>query len=173
MSKHVYEPKRHGLIKIYVDADACPVKNEVVRVAKRYGLKVYLVSNSAMQIPQDELVKVVVVKDHFDAADDWIAEHIHAKDIAVSHDVLLASRCLKKGARVIDPKGRVFAEESIGEALANRDLMAYLRDMGSMAGGPAPYEKRDRSRFLQRLDDLIQAALKEKRARHEERPKAL
>jgi len=153
------------LIKIYVDADACPVKNEVVRVAKRYGLKVYLASNSGLQIPQDELVNVVVVKDHFDAADDWIAEHIHAKDIAVSADIPLASRCLKKGARVIDPKGRVFTEESIGEALANRELMAYLRNMGNMTGGPAPYQKQDRSRFLQRLDDLIQAALKEKRSR--------
>jgi uncharacterized protein len=173
MTKHVDESKGHGMIKIYVDADACPVKNEVLRVAKRYGLKVYLAANSPMQIPQDEFVKVVVVKDHLDAADDWIAEHIHAKDIAVSHDVPLASRCLKKGARVIDPKGRVFTEESIGEALASRDLMAYLREMGNMTGGPAPYEKRDRSRFLQRLDDLIQAALKEKRARHEERPKAL
>ena len=153
------------MIKIYVDADACPVKNEVVRVAKRYGLKVYLASNSGLQIPQDELVNVVVVKDHFDAADDWIAEHIHAKDIAVSADIPLASRCLKKGARVIDPKGRVFTEESIGEALANRELMAYLRNMGNMTGGPAPYQKQDRSRFLQRLDDLIQAALKEKRSR--------
>ena len=147
------------------------MKNEAIRVAKRYGLKVYLASNSDIQIPQDELVKVVVVKDHFDAADDWIAEHIHAKDIAVSADIPLASRCLKKGARVIDPKGRVFTEESIGEALASRELMAYLREMGNMTGGPAPYEKRDRSRFLQRLDDLIQAVLKEKRSRNEERPK--
>jgi uncharacterized protein len=171
MCGHPPEPKGHDLIKIYVDADACPVKNEVVRVAKRYGLKVFLASNSDMQIPQDELVKVVVVNDHLDAADDWIAEHIHAKDIAVSADIPLASRCLKKGARVIDPKGRVFTEESIGEALANRELMAYLRGMGTMTGGPAPYQKRDRSRFLQRLDDLIQAALKEKRSRDEERLK--
>jgi hypothetical protein len=145
------------LIKIYVDADASPVKNEVVRVAKRYGLKVYLASNSDIQIPQDELVKVVVVKDHFDAADDWIAEHITENDVAVSADIPLAARCLKKGARVLDPKGRVFTEESIGSALANRDIMTYLRDMGTMVGGSLPYDKKDRSRFLQRLDDLIHA----------------
>ena len=151
------------MIKIYVDADASPVKNEVVRVAKRYGLKVYLVSNSEMQIGQDELVEMVIVSGNFDAADDWIAEHVTDQDIVISGDIPLASRCLEKGARVIGPKGRVFTEESIGEALANRQLMAYLREMGNMTGGPAPYGKRDRSRFLQRLDDLIQAAFKGQR----------
>lgn len=160
---HIPEPKGHCLIEIYVDADACPVKNEVFRVAKRYGLKVYLVSNSGMRIPQDLLVEMVVVNDHFDAADDWIAVNINDNDIAVSDDILLASRCLEKGARVLDSKGRVFTEESIGDALANRELMAYLRDMGNITGGPAPYEKRDRSRFLQHLDGLIQAVLREKR----------
>jgi hypothetical protein len=151
------------LINIYVDADASPVKNEVLRVAKRYGLKVYLVSNSVMKIPQDKLVETIVVGGHLDAADDWIVDHIADNDIAVSADVPLASRCLKKGARVLDPKGRIFTEESIGSALANRDLMTYLRDMGNMTGGAAPYDKRDRSRFLQRLDDLIQAVLRGKR----------
>jgi len=150
------------LINIYVDADATPVKNEVLRVAKRYGLKVYLVSNSVIRIPHDKLVEMILVAGHLDAADDWIVDHIADNDIAVSADIPLVSRCLKKGARVLDPKGRVFTEESIGSALANRDLMTYLRDTGNMTGGAAPYDKRDRSRFLQRLDDLIQAVLRGK-----------
>jgi len=151
------------LIKIYVDADASPVRSEVVRVAKRYGLKVYLVANSEMQVGQDESVEMVVVGGSFDAADDWIAERVIDQDIVVTGDIPLASRCLEKGARVIDPKGRVFTEESIGEALADRELMAYLRDIGEIAGVRAPYSKRDRSRFLQRLDDLIQAVFKARR----------
>ena len=164
--KAAKRPELEGLIalvEIYVDADATPVKNEVVRVAKRYGLKVYLVSNSEIQIGQDESVEMVIVSGNFDAADDWIAERATHRDIVVSGDIPLASRCLEKGARVIDPKGRVFTEESIGEALANRELMAYLRDMGNITRGPAPYGKRDRSNFLQRLDDLIQAAFKGQR----------
>ena len=151
------------MVKIYVDADASPVKNEVVRVAKRYGLKVYLVANSEMQVGQDESVEMVIVGGGFDAADDWIAERVIDQDIVVTGDIPLASRCLEKGARVIDPKGRVFTEESIGEALADRELMAYLRDIGEIAGVRAPYSKRDRSRFLQRLDDLIQAVFKARR----------
>jgi len=151
------------LIKIYVDADASPVKSEVMRVAKRYGLKVYFVSNSEMQIERDASVELVIVSGKFDAADDWIAEHVTDQDIVVSGDIPLASRCLQKGARVIGPKGRVFTAESIGDALANRQLMAYLRDMGNLTKGPAPYLKQDRSRFLQRLDDLIQATFKEQR----------
>jgi uncharacterized protein len=148
------------LIKIYVDADACPVKNEVFRVALRYGLKVYVVANSMLRIPQEELFELVIVNEQFDAADDWIAEHVNANDVAVSADIPLAARCLEKGARMLDPKGRVFTEDSIGAALASREFLAYLRDMGNITGGPAPFEKRDRSRFLQRLDDVIQAALK-------------
>jgi len=151
------------LVKLYVDADASPVKNEVIKVAKRYGLTVYLVSNSRLQIGQDDSVEMVIVSGDFDAADDWIAERVTNQDIVVSGDIPFASRCLEKGARVIDPKGRVFTEESIGEALANRQLMAYLRDMGNLTRGPAPYGKRDRSRFLQRLDNLIQATFKEQR----------
>ena len=156
------------MITIYVDADGCPVKNEVYRVAKRYGLKVYLVSNSRMRIPQEELFELVIVDEQFNAADDWIVEQVKDDDIVVSADIPLAARCLEKGARVIDPKGRVFTKESIGDALANRELMAYLRDMGNMTGGPAPFEKRDRSRFLQRLDDIIQAAVRARKS--EERP---
>jgi uncharacterized protein YaiI (UPF0178 family) len=145
---------------IYIDADGCPVKNEVYRVAKRFGLKVYVVSNSRMGIPQEELIKLVIVNEGFNAADDWIVEEVRDNDIVVSSDIPLAARCLEKGARVIDPKGRVFSKETIGDALANRGLMAYLRDMGDVTGGPAPFEKRDRSRFLHRLDEVIQAGLR-------------
>ena len=143
---------------IYIDADGCPVKNEVYRVAKRFGLRVYLVSNSRMGIPQGELFELVIVNEGFNAADDWIVEQVRDNDIVVSSDIPLAARCLEKGARVIDPKGRVFSKETIGDALANRELMAYLRDTGDVTGGPAPFEKRDRSRFLQRLDEVIHAA---------------
>jgi uncharacterized protein YaiI (UPF0178 family) len=157
------------LITIYVDADASPVKNEAIRVAKRYGLKVYLVSNSKRKFPEDRLVEPVVVNDHMDAVDDWIVEHIAEDDVAVTADIPLASRCVKKGARVLDPKGRVFTEDSIGGALANRDIMTFLRDLGEMTGGSSPYNKQDRSRFLQRLDDLIQAIRKEERQRDTKR----
>jgi len=152
------------LIEIYIDADGCPVKNEVFRVAYRYGLRVYVVSNSRMRIPQEELFELVIVKEQSDAADDWIVEHVNENDIAVSSDIPFAARCLEKGARILDPKGRGFTQESIGDALANRELMAYLRDMGNITGGPAPFEKRDRSRFLQHLDEVIQAALKAARS---------
>ena len=148
------------MIKIYVDADGCPVKEEVYRVARRYGLRVYVVSNSPMRIPQEELFEPVMVKGQFDAADDWIVEHICENDIAVSADIPLAARCLAKGARVLDPKGRVFTQESIGGVLANRDLMAHLRDLGNYTGGPGPFSKRDRSGFLQSLDNVIHASFK-------------
>jgi uncharacterized protein len=145
---------------IYIDADGCPVKNEVYRVARRFGLRVYLVSNSRMGIPQGELFELVIVNEGFNAADDWIVEQVRENDIVVSSDIPLAARCLEKGARVIDPKGRIFSKETIGDALATRELMAYLRDMGDVTGGPAPFEKRDRSRFLHRLDEVIQAGLR-------------
>jgi uncharacterized protein YaiI (UPF0178 family) len=108
----------------------------------------------------DPLLQMVVVTGHFDAADDWIAERVGSGDIVVTADIPLAARCLARGARALDPKGRAFTPESIGDALANRELMAYLREMGDITGGPAPYLPRDRSRFLQQLDDLIQAGFK-------------
>jgi uncharacterized protein YaiI (UPF0178 family) len=148
------------LITIYVDGDGCPVKDEVFRVAHRYKLKVFVVANSRMRIPQEELFELVVVKDRFDAADDWIVEHLNEHDIAVSADIPLAARCIEKGARMLDPKGRVFTEECIGDALARRELSAFLREMGNITGGPAPFQKSDRSRFLQRLDDAVQASLR-------------
>jgi uncharacterized protein len=152
-----------SVIKLYIDADACPVKNEVFRVARRYRLKVYLVSNSSMRIPPDEFIELIIVHEGFDAADDWIAKHITDTDIAVTADIPLAARCLKKGARVLDPKGRVYSEDSIGDALSNREFTAFLRDMGTITGGPPPFEPRDRSRFLQRLDEIIHAIMRGKR----------
>ena len=152
-----------SVIKLYVDADACPVKNEVFRVARRYRLKVYLVSNSSMRIPPDEFIELIIVHEGFDAADDWIAKHITDTDIAVTADIPLAARCLKKGARVLDPKGRMYSEDSIGDALATREFTAFLRDMGTITGGPPPFEPRDRSRFLQRLDEIIHAIMRGKR----------
>ena len=128
-------------------------------MAARYGFRVDFVANSRRTIPDGELFELVVVgRGNLDAADDSIAERVNENDIVVSSDILLASRCLAKGARVLDPKGRVFTPDSIGEALASRELSAYLREIGSLTGGPAPFEKRDRSRFLERLDHLIQAS---------------
>ena len=145
------------MLDIYVDADGCPVKQEVYRVASRYGLKVILVANSWMRVPIDDSIELVVVDGRLDSADDWIAGRVTEKDIVISADIPLASRCLENGARVIGPKGRVFTEDSIGEAMATRDLMSRLREMGTVTGGPSPMGKRDRSRFLQRLDEVIQS----------------
>jgi len=155
--------KEIAMIKLYIDADACPVKNEVFRVARRHGLKVNLVSNSFMRIPPDEFIELIIVNEGFDTSDDWIATHITETDIAVTADIPLAARCLKKGAKVLNPKGRVYSEDSIGDALANRELMAFLRDMGTITGGPPPFEPKDRSRFMQRLDELIHATMRGKR----------
>ena len=146
------------MLHIFVDADGCPVKQEIYRVAERYGLKVTVVSNSQMRTPDEDWLEVVVVEGQFDAADDWIVEHVSKRDIVISGDIPLASRCLKKGALVLGPTGRVFTEDNIGEALASREILSHLRELGTMTGGPAPFGKRDRSRFLQRLDDTIQAA---------------
>jgi uncharacterized protein YaiI (UPF0178 family) len=142
-------------ISIFVDADACPVKAEVYRVAERYGLRVYVVANSFINVPRDPRVERVVVNDSFDAADDWIAEHAGATDIVVTADIPLADRSLKKGATVIGSTGVPFTSASIGMAMANRDLLANLRAMGEMSGGPKPMTQRDRSRFLSTLDEAV------------------
>lgn len=141
---------------IFVDADACPVKREIYRVAKRYALKVTLVSNSSMRIPHEAWLTLVVVDGQFNAVDDWIVEHVSENDIVISGDILLASRSLAKGAVVLDLRGGVFTEDNIGEALASRELLSHLRDLGTITGGPAPLERRDLSRFLQRLDETVQ-----------------
>jgi uncharacterized protein YaiI (UPF0178 family) len=146
------------MLDIYIDADGCPVKDEVYRVARRHGLKTYVVSNSYMSIPLDDKIEQVVVGSRFDAADDWIAERIGKGDVAITADIPLAARCLEKGAQVISPKGHPFTEDSIGDALASRELMSQLRQAGVISGGPAPMAKQDKSRFLAGLEDAIRAA---------------
>jgi uncharacterized protein len=141
---------------IYVDADACPVKNEIYRVAERYGLKVYVVSNSYLGVPRDPRIELVVVSDGFDAADNWIAERAAAGDIVVTADIPLADRSLKAGASVVGNTGVPFTNASIGMAMASRELMSNLRAMGEITGGPKPMSQRDRSRFLSALDETIQ-----------------
>jgi len=150
------------LLKIFIDADGCPVKEEVYRVARRYDLEVAQVANSRMRIPADEAFEMVVVDGKFDAADDWIVEHAGDGDIVITADIPLASRCLKNGAMTLRSNGREFTEENIGEALATRELMSTLRDLGEMTGGPPPFENRDRSRFLHRLDEMIQSVRRKK-----------
>jgi len=141
---------------IYVDADACPVKAEIYRVAERYGLKVFVVSNSYLNVPRDPRHELVVVSDSFDAADNWIAEHVGPDDIVVTADIPLADRSLKAGASVIGNTGVPFSPASIGMAMANRELLSNLRAMGEITGGPKPMAQRDRSRFLSALDEAIQ-----------------
>ena len=148
--------------RIYVDADGCPVKQEICKVAKRYGIETTFVANTWMRIGHADEHKMVVVDGDFNAADDWIAEQAAANDIVITADIPLAARCLAKGAVVLDPRGGAFSENTIGQALATRELMSHLRSMEQVSGGPAPFEPRDRSRFLQRLDETIQAARRRK-----------
>ena len=139
-------------IVIFVDADACPVKEEVYRVASRYKVRVLIVANSYMRVPDDPLVERAVVEDRFDAADDFIAERAGAGSVVITADILLAERCLKAGAVVIAPNGKPFTASSIGAAIATRAIMADLRAGGEQIGGPPPFTKADRSRFLSALD---------------------
>ncbi|MET0308096.1 MAG: YaiI/YqxD family protein [Sphingomonas sp.] len=141
--------------RILVDADACPVKEEIYKVAWRHEVPVVVVSNSHFRIPQHPLLSRVVVSDGFDAADDWIAENSDAKTVAITADILLADRCLKAGATVLSPTGKPFTTSSIGSAIATRAIMADLRAGGDQLGGPAPFSKTDRSRFLQALDTAL------------------
>ena len=150
------------MLNIYVDADACPVKEEVYRVAERYGLRVILVANSRMRTPTEDWIELVIVNHRFDAADDYIVDHLEADDIVISGDIPLAARCLDSGAFVLRPTGRPFTETNIGDALATRDLLAQLRDAGSLLGGPPPFKKKDRSLFLHQLDEIIQSIRKKK-----------
>jgi len=151
------------LTDIYVDGDACPVREEIYRVAARLRLNVFVVSNGSRPIrpPGTSNVSLVVVGDGADAADDWIAEHVSAADVCVTSDIPLASRCLKKKARVLSPTGKRWTEANIGNALAGRDIARYLRELGQNTGGPAPLTKSDRSRFLVALDTVVQAALRD------------
>ena len=145
---------------IYIDADACPVKDETLRVAERHGLKTYLVSDGGIRPPASPLAQLIIVAQGADAADDWIAEHITTGDIAVTNDIPLAARCLEKDAKAIRPNGEPFTESAIGMNLANRELMAGLRETGEITGGPRPFSKADRSRFLSALETMAQAAVR-------------
>jgi uncharacterized protein YaiI (UPF0178 family) len=151
------------MTKIFIDADGCPVKEEVYRVADRYKLSVVLVANKPLSLPPNPLLKMVVVKGDFDAADDWIVENSQSGDIVITADILLADRCVKKSVRVLGHKGDEFTEDNIGSAVANRELMQNLRYMGEIRGGPAPMSKKARSNFLATLDQIIQSL---KRAGH-------
>ena len=156
------KPGEDKPIEIFVDADACPVKDEVYRVAGRYGLKVYVVTNGGVRVPGVATIELVVVAQGPDAADDWIAERARRGDIVVTTDIPLAHRCLQACAEVIGPTGRAFTTSSIGAALATRGIMEHLRSTGEATGGPKPFAPADRSRFLSALDQAINRS---KRAR--------
>jgi len=145
------------MLHIYVDGDACPVKDEVYKVAQRYGLKVTLVANSYMRVPNGDWFKLVVVDQGLDEADDWIVDQVEIDDIVITGDIPLAARCLDKEAKVLGHKGKPFTSENVGEALASRQLLKQLREQGILMGGPPPFAKKDRSLFLQQLDQLIHA----------------
>lgn len=143
------------MTQILVDADACPVKEEIYKVAFRHAVPVTIVSNSPIRIPAHEMISRVVVSDGFDAADDWIAERAGGATVCITADILLADRCLKAGATVIAPSGKPFTANSIGSAVATRAIMADLRANGDAVGGPPPFSKTDRSRFLSALDEAL------------------
>ncbi len=146
------------MVEIYVDADACPVKEEVERVATRHGLKTYLVCDGGICPPQNPLFQLVVVTQGADAADDWIADHIGKADICVTNDIPLAGRCLKQGAFALKPNGETYMDDSIGMALATREIMQGLRETGEITGGPRPFSKAEQSKFLDRMEVVVQEA---------------
>lgn len=146
------------MVEIYVDADACPVKEEVERVAARHGLKTYMVSDGGVRPRPNPLVEIIVVTQGADAADDWIADRIGQADICITNDIPLAARCLENGAFALKPNGEAFTTSGIGMALATRELMRDLREAGAVTGGPRPFSKRDRSAFLDKLETTVRAA---------------
>ncbi len=143
-------------ILIYIDADACPVKDEIYKVADRYRVKVFVVANSFINTPRDMDIERVTVPEGPDVADDWIAHRAAPGDIVVTQDIPLADRVVKAGALALSPKGKVFDEDSIGMALATRNLMEDLRSFGEQTSGPRPFSRKDRSQFLQKIDQIIQ-----------------
>lgn len=149
-------------MKIFIDADGCPVKEEVYKVAARYKLDVYVVANKPINVPLHPSIRMQVVAAGPDEADNWIAEHIEENDICVTTDIPLADRCLKKNARALGARGDEFTEDMIGDAMATRELMKHLREMGEVKGGPPAFDKRDRSQFLSSLDRIIQSILRKK-----------
>jgi uncharacterized protein YaiI (UPF0178 family) len=142
-------------MRIFIDADACPVKDEVYKVAARYGLVTTVVSNSFIQIPKSRLIERIIVDAGPDVADDWIAERVAPSDVVITNDIPLADRVLKAGGVAIAPNGRPFTPDSIGSALAQRSIMEHIRSTGEVTGGPRPFAASDRSRFLQALDEAI------------------
>jgi uncharacterized protein YaiI (UPF0178 family) len=144
--------------RLFIDADACPVKEEAYKVARRNGLQVYVVSNSFLMVPREPLIEQVVVDAGPDIADDWIAERATKGDVTVTSDIPLASRCLEAGAMVIGSNGRAFTKDMIGTALAQRSIGEHLRSMGEVTRGPPPFQASDRSRFLQALDEAVNRA---------------
>lgn len=150
-------------VHIYVDADACPVKAETAKVAERHGLPVVFVANAYLSIPRAPRMRVQVVSGSFDAADDWIVEQLRRDDVVITTDIPLAARCLKSGARVLGPSGRPFNEDNIGNALASRELASELRAYG-VGGGPPPFGPKDRSRFLEALENVVRLAKKAREA---------
>ena len=148
------------MFSIYIDGDACPVKDEVVRVAARYSLQVYFVSNQGLRSNMGPHVRGVLVGAEFDAADNWIVDHAVADDIVITADIQLAARCLKKAAKALAPTGKIFTDQNIGSALAMRELSSYLREAGEMKGNNPAFSKQDRSCFLQSLDSVIQKNIK-------------
>ena len=145
------------MLTIYIDGDGCPVKEETYKVAHRYQLKVFIVANKRINIPLQPLLEMVVVAAGADEADNWIAENIQENDICITTDIPLADRCLKKQAKVLGARGDEFTEDMIGDAMATRELMKELREMGQVGGGPPPFNQRDRSQFLGSLDRIIQS----------------
>ena len=148
------------MVKIYIDADACPVKNEIERVATRHNLETYLVCNGGIRPPLNPLIQLIVVNQGADAADDWIANNIGRADICVTNDIPLAGRCLKKEAFVIKPNGNTYTNDNIGMALATREIMERIRESGEITGGPPAFSKADRSKFLDRMEMIVQKAWK-------------
>jgi uncharacterized protein YaiI (UPF0178 family) len=151
------------MLKIFIDADGCPVKEETYKVAFRYQLSVAVVANKPLTVPLHQSIQMHVVSHGADEADNWIVENIEENDICITTDIPLADRCLKKSARVLDARGEEFTEDMIGDAMATRELMKHLRELGEVKGGPAPFEKRDRSQFLGSLDRIIQSILRKQK----------
>ena len=146
------------MVKIYVDADACPVKNEIERIATRHNLTTYMVCNGGIRPSRNTLIKLVIVKKAFDATDNWIIDHIGKADICVTNDIPLAELCIKKGALVITPNGKTFTQDNIGMALATREIMGQIREIGEATTGPAPFSKKDRSKFLNFMETTVRSA---------------
>jgi len=163
MGSPAESPGMMGAPHVWIDADGCPVKNETYRVAGRYGLNVTLVADSWLRVPEHERIRLQLVERGSDAADDYIVEHCSAGDVIIAADIPLAARCIEKGAVVVTPRGRRLDADSIGEAVAVRDLGDSMRSGGEMTGGPPPFGKKNRSLFLQRLDATIQRLQRQQR----------